>query len=248
MGQLSEQITLSYFVTNNAQKGQMGFLPDQRLLVIKEFSRGTDDINYCCEHNILVTNYKQSRKMISGGWVLCPTSVSQSSCRAPSSLLPSLTQHLNSQLCYFCQVWSDCLCLLRSCLLQSLSRPSRWPGLQEDSSDNRSRWKHWPFIPCPSTMLLTNVPLLRGLLRLFFLLRSSSVISKPTVELNEGPPERTARRSVRPPPHRTALRSSNSGLLLLNSQIHKFILGELFGGFGFLCFLFCVFYYTIYLF
>lgn len=138
MGQLSEQITLSYFVTNNAQKGQMGFLPDQRLLVIKEFSRGTDDINYCCEHNILVTNYKQSRKMISGGWVLCPTSVSQSSCRAPSSLLPSLTQHLNSQLCYFCQVWSDCLCLLRSCLLQSLSRPSRWPCLQKDSSDNRS--------------------------------------------------------------------------------------------------------------
>lgn len=66
MGQLSEQITLSYFVTNNAQKGQMGFLPDQRLLVIKEFSRGTDGINYCCEHNILVPNYKQSRKMISG--------------------------------------------------------------------------------------------------------------------------------------------------------------------------------------
>lgn len=102
----------------------MGFLLDQRLPVIKEFSRGTDGINYCCKHNILVTKYKQSRKMIVGGWVLCLTSVSRSSCRAPSSLLPSLTQRLNSQLCYFCQVWSDCLCLLRSCLLQSLSRPS----------------------------------------------------------------------------------------------------------------------------
>ena len=140
----------------------MGFLLDQRLLVIKEFSRGTDGINYCCEHNILVTKDKQSRKLIVRGWVLCPTSVSRSSCRAPSSLLPSLTQHLNSQLCYFCQVWSDCLCLLRSCLLQSLSRPSRWPCLQEDGSDNRSARSSDHSLPVPPRYYLPTFPCCEG--------------------------------------------------------------------------------------
>lgn len=59
----------------------------------------------------------------------------------PSALLPSLTRHLNSQLkqqCYFCQVWSDCLCLLMDCLVQQLSKFTLCLCLQGEHSYNSS--------------------------------------------------------------------------------------------------------------
>lgn len=228
----------------------MGFLLDQRLLVIKEFSRGTDDINYCCEHNILVTKDKQSRKLIVRGWVLCPTSVSRSSCRVPSSLLPSLTQHLNSQLCYFCQVWSDCFCLLRSCLLQSLSRPSAGLASKRtvlttealEALTIHSLSLHDTTYQCsPAARASASILLVKVQFRHFetYCRAEWGATRENREEICDPSP---------PHPPRTALRGSNSGLLLLNSKIHKFILGELSGGVGILCFLSLFFYYTVYLF
>lgn len=67
---------------------------------------------------------------IDHGWeeqnlLIIGSHVSQGSCQLPSTLLPSLTWHLNpllKQQCYFCQVWSDWLCLLMECLVQKLSK------------------------------------------------------------------------------------------------------------------------------
>lgn len=136
------------FRTNNpfllcdpqCSKRQTSFLLDQRLLVTKEFSRGIDGSNYCWEDNILVTEYKEQDNDHKGLGPASHICLSQqlSGPRLTAAISHSAPQLPAKQQCYFCQVWSDCLCLLRSCLLQSPSKSSLWPCLQGDSSGNRS--------------------------------------------------------------------------------------------------------------